>query len=217
MNDLETRLRSTMRSHDREAPTADQVMLGVRAGMSATTRSEKRPERRWQWLVPSLAVAATVLAVAGITVVLDEEPPAENVPAPVTGPSGGNGSAASTSAPPTPVKEPTLNVGPWTPGDDYAMEALGGGTLAADESGCVHVVNGRHRSDLVWPAGYTADYLRGRVLVIRNAEGEIVLREGDEFWVGGGTITPRPKDISCQVTSLRQVFHVNSEPTVTGG
>ena len=200
MNDLETRLRSTMRSHDREAPTADQVMLGVRAGMSATTRSEKRPERRWQWLVPSLAVAATVLAVVGVSTALDAEPPADNVPAPVTQPSGGKPS----------VKEPTLNVGPWTPGD-YAMEALGGGTLAVDKSGCVHVVNGRHKEDLVWPAGYTAEYLRGKTVVIRNAEGQVVLREGDEFKVGGGTITPRPQDVSCQADSSRQVFYVNED------
>lgn len=90
------------------------------------------------------------------------------------------------------------------------MTALIGGTLAVDEAGCVHVVNGKHKSDVVWPAGYTADYLSGKILAIRNAEGQVVLQEGDKFQVGGGAIHTT-KDLSCRASTNPEVFYINED------
>jgi spore germination protein GerM len=105
---------------------------------------------------------------------------------------------------------PTLNVGEWTPGSD-SMQALGGGQVAVDHAGCVHLVSGNHITDVVWPAGYTAEYEDGRV-VIRNPDGQVVLLEGDEFRAGGGSLTPRhPEDLACRASGDRDVFYINEE------
>jgi hypothetical protein len=117
---------------------------------------------------------------------------------------------ADPDAPVPADNNPTLNVGEWTPGSD-SMEALGGGQVAVDHAGCVHLVSGNHITDVVWPAGYTAEYEDGRV-VIRNSDGQVVLLEGDEFRAGGGSLTPRhPEDLACRASGSSEVFYINDQ------
>ena len=102
-------------------------------------------------------------------------------------------------------ERPALNVGSWTPGD-LSMLARGGGRVSVDDAGCVHLqVAGRAAVDVVWPAGYSVDERAGRV-VVRNARGDVVVREGDAIVVGGGFA--HSDELRCHAGESGGVFHV---------
>ncbi|MFJ5861172.1 hypothetical protein ACIQCM_07100 [Pseudarthrobacter sp. NPDC092439] len=65
------------------------------------------------------------------------------------------------------------------------MEALLRGTLAADESGCVHAATAGDAVSLVWPLGYTVKG-NAKSFEVLDAEQSVVARSGAPLNIGGG-------------------------------
>lgn len=82
----------------------------------------------------------------------------------------------------------------WTPdGDSVAMLAFMTTVLANPRPG---VLVGRNpdseddfETDLLWPAGFTAEELDDGGILVRDANGEPSIRVGERFSVGGGVVT----------------------------
>ncbi len=124
MNDLETRVRDALRdpSRDREAPTIDEVMRGVRTRMDTPAPAEKRRRSRSQ-LVPMLTAAAAVLAVIfGAVAVSGWD---DNEQQPVDQPTGAAPSNDWQPIASSPLKPRHGAVGVWTGAE---MLVIGGTT-----------------------------------------------------------------------------------------
>ncbi len=102
-----------------------------------------------------------------------------------------------------PVLLPTSD---WDGGD--AMQALGGGRVAVDEGGCVFFKNGEEGLYALWPKGY-ATRLNGGVVVVVDAEGREVAREGETIRAGGGYLEPGKYAGEPCVPDGGEVFFIN--------
>ena len=78
-----------------------------------------------------------------------------------------------------------LSTSSWRPGDPR-MEAGIWGRIAVSKDGCVYFKTGDFRSDVIWPARYSADLSADGVLTVRNPSGEAVGHEGTRIDTGGG-------------------------------
>ncbi|HEX5726145.1 MAG TPA: hypothetical protein VFX98_11805 [Longimicrobiaceae bacterium] len=76
------------------------------------------------------------------------------------------------------------------------MDALFRGQIVRDEQGCLRLETG---ATAVWPAGYTLE-ARDDGLYVRDTQGGVVGRVGDQFHLGGGW-----------VDSLEWVEHLSAE------
>lgn len=102
-----------------------------------------------------------------------------------------------------PVLLPTSD---WDGGE--AMTALGGGRLALDDAGCVVLANGAEATYALWPKGY-GTRLDDGVVVIVDAEGREVAREGETIQVGGGYSEPGRYAAEPCVPAGGEVFFIN--------
>lgn len=67
------------------------------------------------------------------------------------------------------------------------LEALLRGTLAADESGCVHAKTTEEPVILVWPRGYTVQG-ESKSFEVLDASKNLVARSGSPLAIGGGGV-----------------------------
>ncbi|MDQ3480963.1 MAG: hypothetical protein M3423_06495 [Actinomycetota bacterium] len=196
MSDLETLIRQSLRGQAERAPsptTVEQAVLQI-----AGTYSDPAPPASKRLLTgvwpPVLGVAASVaLIVVGATGVFrgDDPPPTPSAPVGVMIP---------------------LSTSDWRPGD-LANEALMDGTLRVAENGCVYLEGPTgSRTDVVWPAGWTAHRLRDGSVELREDHGQVQALTGQHITAGGGQAGPQ--DLVCRALGAEGVFAVQSFVTV---
>jgi hypothetical protein len=109
-----------------------------------------------------------------------------------------------------------LSTSSWKPGD-RAMQALIKGRIQLSQDGCVYLALSRGvKSDVIWPADYSADVSADGVLTLRNPAGEPVGHEGTKIIVGGGVSEDEGgipdgtlRLLVCQVSD--SVLYINDE------
>jgi hypothetical protein len=141
--------------------------------MSATGTASRRQ---------AAAIASTVLAVLVAVVVTTR--------------------LASNSAEPDPASDGiTLNTSSWDPDAEGAfwMEALVGGMVRVDPSGCVYLANTKAPGgrNVLWPAGYTASRQPDGMVIISDPDGVTVAAAGNILRVGGGAAAQFGDDLEC--------------------
>lgn len=107
-----------------------------------------------------------------------------------------------------------LSTSSWQPGDD-AMLALITGRIALSRENCVHLQGRGGGTDVIWPAGYSADISDDGVLTVRNPAGQPVGHEGTKIRVAGGGSSAdeagsRFPDLVCAVDP-GWVVYINDE------
>lgn len=199
MSDLETLIRQSLRGQAERAPSAknvEQAVLKV-AGASATGAplKVKRPSTS-RWL-PVLSIAVVVaLILAGATTLFrgDDSPPAPSA-------TSGESIPVSTSD--------------WRPGDPGAAAAIEG-VLRVTESGCLYLETpwpGNARSDIVWPADWTARRHADGSAQLLDDNGRPVAQTGQYIASGGGEI-PEPGNLVCEASTDGEAFTIMSEVAV---
>lgn len=98
----------------------------------------------------------------------------------------------------------------WKSGDP-ARQALLGGVLSLDGSGCVVARSGSLVTAILWPQGYTARSTDTGAVEVLNSAGAIVARAGDQFSAGGGADAPSSRISGRCVDGYQQVFVVESD------
>ena len=68
------------------------------------------------------------------------------------------------------------------------MDARLEGVLVRAADDCMYVRDSVGLTAVVWPNGYTAWRIPGQPVEVVEAEGTVVLREGDKFAVAGGWV-----------------------------
>lgn len=96
-----------------------------------------------------------------------------------------------------------LSTSSWKPGDDKMMIAIRG-RIALSEGDCVYLEGSDgSKSNVIWPAGYSAELRRDGTLTLRNPAGEAVGHEGTQVSVAGGGISMheggKAPDVACKV------------------
>ncbi len=81
-----------------------------------------------------------------------------------------------------------LSTSSWRPGDG-AMRAIVGGGIALSKDGCVYFKTAGVETDVIWPAGYSADISPDGILTVRNPSGEPVGHEGARISASGGDLS----------------------------
>jgi hypothetical protein len=96
----------------------------------------------------------------------------------------GCGAAEAPSASPT-AQQIALRTQPPAGPNQACMEALATGRLAADARAGLAIRAGTDVIPVVWPNGYTA-WLTDSGIVLLDATGRPIAREGDQVALGGG-------------------------------
>jgi len=82
--------------------------------------------------------------------------------------------------------------------DTVCPQARVGGTLIPDGTTGLAFANPGYRDGTVWPYGYTARREWGRI-VLRNANGGVVAREGDRILAAGGSAGDQAVGVYCSI------------------
>jgi hypothetical protein len=172
------------------------------AGIERLAR-RRRARRRSLASVAAAVMLGTSGAVAGLISGPDERSAPDPAPAP------------SQTVEGVPLSLPTSQ---WREGD-RALLARIEGVLHVDDRGCVYLGSTDPRvpsRDLaVWPAGYSAYVVDGQ-MVLYDAEGRAVAREGDRVRMSGGWLPSTSGRGDCGATVGTETPYVQSTVEVTG-
>lgn len=105
----------------------------------------------------------------------------------VTSEGGEQGSASSVA----------IATSDWKPGD-AGMRALVTGELRLSRTDCLHIGSGPDATDVVWPAGYTAERISTGTVIVKRPDGAVVAEVGRTFSAAGGYIPATSIEMPCR-------------------
>ena len=82
--------------------------------------------------------------------------------------------------------------------NDACLEARVGGILVADDKAGLGFANAGHPMSVVWPDGFSARREWGRIVLL-DARGAVVAREGDRILAAGGTAGDGAVGVWCHI------------------
>lgn len=171
-------------------------------------RGHRSLHARRAWAVGGTAAAAAI--VVGVSWYAASDARDDDSTAPATAPLAPVTGTGEANRAPSPV----ISVGQWEPGDP-SLRALVGGVVTMDSNGCVYLRNADHTTDVIWPAGYTAETSPGVPLLIRDAAGDVVAGLGTQINSGGGSV-PALGTLACRAGTGDAVV-IQSDPIVING